>query len=48
MSLVCGVVKMSFAPDGASAYRTERESRGRCPSPFFVSILYTPLSGSPK
>ena len=29
MSLVCGVVKMSFAPDGASAYRTERGRRGR-------------------
>ena len=29
MSLVCGAVKMSFAPDGASAYRTERGRRGR-------------------
>ena len=42
------VEKMSFAPDGASAYKTERGRRGRCLSPFFVSTLYTPLSVDTK
>ena len=36
MSLVCGVVKMSFAPDGTSAYRAERETQRARPSPLLA------------
>ena len=41
MRFVCGR-KMSFAPDGASAYKTERGRRGHCPSPFFRFDLVYP------
>nr|DAZ54128.1 MAG TPA: hypothetical protein [Caudoviricetes sp.] len=34
------VEKMSFAPDGASAYKTERGRRGRCLSVFRFDFVY--------
>lgn len=40
MSLVCGVVKMSFAPDGSSAYGTERGAEGAALSVFRLDSVY--------